>query len=238
MAREPLTAYDVRDEYDEAYYRALSRSYEEANRFSRQRIENVLTLLPPVEGKRLVDLGCGMGTFTLEAASRGAEAVGIDFTAAAVREAERIAREHRVPGASFVQGDAAVLPLPDASVDVMVAADFTEHLDDETLRRILSEAGRVLAPGGALVLYTPSPSHLLERLRGASFILKPYGSHIGLRSADVLAREVERAGLRVRRIAYLPSHLPGLKQVERLLGRWVPLLRRRIGLVASKPGRP
>lgn len=240
MAHEPVTAYDVRDEYDEAYYRRLSESYEQGNPFSRQRIRNVLGLLPPLDGKRLVDLGCGMGTFTLEAAARGARAVGVDFTEAAVREGRRIAKSRGIAGAEFVEADAAALPLPDGSMDVMVAADFTEHLDEETLRRILAEVTRVLAPRGDLVLYTPSPSHMLERLRAHRLVLQPYGSHIGLRSAEVLAREVERAGMEVRRIVYLPSHLPGLRLVERLLARWVPLLRRRIGLVArnSRPGQP
>ncbi len=237
MEKAPLTAYDVRDEYDEAYYRRLSESYESENRFSRQRIRNVLSLLPELRDRRLLDMGCGMGTFTLEAAERGAWTLGLDFTAAAVREGKRIGESHGVAGARFVQGDAAALPLRDGSLDAVVAADFTEHLDDESLRRILAETARVLAPGGTLVLYTPSPSHLLERLREHRLLLQPYGSHIGMRSAAVLAREVERAGFSVRRVAFLPSHLPGLNQVERLLARWVPLLRRRIGLVASKPGR-
>jgi hypothetical protein len=45
---------------------------------------------------------------------------------------------------------------------------------------------------------------------------------------------VEGAGFSVERRTWLPSHLPGLSQAERALARWVPLLRRRAGLVARR----
>jgi hypothetical protein len=44
----------------------------------------------------------------------------------------------------------------------------------------------------------------------------------------------EKAGFSVEHITYLPSHLPVWNLLERALGRWIPLLRRRIGLVARK----
>jgi hypothetical protein len=38
----------------------------------------------------------------------------------------------------------------------------------------------------------------------------------------------------LERLTYLPSHLPGWNLLERALGRWVPLLRRRAGVVARR----
>jgi SAM-dependent methyltransferase len=136
--------------------------------------------------------------------------------------------------ARFVRADAAFLPIATASADVILAADVTEHLDDDTLARILRECVRVLCGGGTLVLYTPENSHLFERLRDRRLFLAPDPSHIGVRSAEALAAAVAAAGLAIDAIRYLPSHLPVWNLLERGLGRWVPLLRRRVGLIARK----
>lgn len=229
------TAYDVSAHYDEAYFADLSERYRTRNRFARRRIANVFSLLRDVRNLRIVDIGCGMGTFTLEAAQRGARyALGLDMAASGIAAAARIAREESVGACGFLLADAARLPVATASADAAIAADFTEHLDDDTLRRVLAEAARALRPGGKLILYTPAASHLFERLRDRGFLLEQEPSHIGIRSAEDLAQFARAAGLTVERIAYLPSHLPIWNLLERALARWIPLLRRRIGLVASK----
>ncbi|HSJ07721.1 MAG TPA: class I SAM-dependent methyltransferase [Longimicrobiales bacterium] len=234
------TAYDVADHYDDAYFADLAARYRTRNRFARRRIANVFSLVPDVAGLVLADLGCGMGTFTLEAVARGAFAIGVDPASAAVRAARRVAdaeesrSEAAGRGAVFVRGDAAMLPLVDGAADVVLAADLTEHLDDVTLARVLREAVRVLRPGGRLVLYTPDRQHVFERLRDIG-ILPQDPSHIGLREGRDLAAAVASAGFTVTTLRWLPSHVPGLDLVERALARRVPLLRRRIGLVAVRP---
>lgn len=233
MTQGGRTAYDVAHHYDDAYFADLAARYRTRSRFARRRIANVFSLLGDVAGSTLADLGCGMGTFTVEAAARGAFAVGVDPAPAAVRAARTVADAERVADAHFVRGDAVALPLCDAAVDVVLAADLTEHLDDVTLARVLREAARVLRQGGRLVVYTPERQHVIERLRSAG-IMRQDPSHIGVRSAAQLARAVESAGLTITRSRWLPSHLPGLSLAERALARWVPLLRRRIGIVATR----
>jgi SAM-dependent methyltransferase len=228
------TAYDVADHYDDAYFADLAARYRTRNRFARRRIANVFSLVPDVVGLVLADLGCGMGTFTLEAAVRGAFAVGVDPASAALRAARLVAdAEAAGHGAVFVRGDAAALPLADGIADVVLAADLTEHLDDVTLARVLREASRVLRPGGRLLLYTPDRQHVFERLRDIG-VLRQDPSHIGLRSGRELASAVASAGFTVTTLRWLPSHLPGLDLAERAFAGRVPLLRRRIGLVAVR----
>jgi SAM-dependent methyltransferase len=250
MSRRDVTAYDVAGHYDDAYFADLTRRYRTRNRFARRRIANVLSILPDLAGATLIDLGCGMGTFTVEAAARGARAVGVDPAPAAVRAAAAVAAAEGQAAegqagegtggaaggggrADFLRADAAALPVRDGCADIVLAADLTEHLDDVTLGRVLREARRVLRPGGALVLYTPDRQHVFERLRERG-VMRQDPSHIGVRSAAELQGAVERSGFRVRRRIWLPSHLPVLGLTERMLARWVPLLRRRIGLVAER----
>jgi ubiquinone/menaquinone biosynthesis C-methylase UbiE len=235
MTRKALTAYDVAGHYDDAYFADLAHRYRSRNRFARRRIANVFSLMPGLAGRSLLDLGCGMGTFTIEAAERGAAAVGIDPAPAALHAARNVAALEGATTAVFVQGDAVHLPLRNASTDIVLAADLTEHLDDVTLARVLREAGRVLRPDGRLVLYTPDRQHLFERLREAG-VMKQDPSHIGVRTAAELRLAVEAAGFVVDRVRWLPSHLPVLALAERMLAAHVPLLRRRTGLVAHRGG--
>ncbi|MEO5511945.1 MAG: methyltransferase domain-containing protein [Longimicrobiales bacterium] len=233
--RPGVTAYDVADHYDRAYFDDLVARYRTRNRFARQRIANVFRLLPgDLAGRTLIDIGCGMGTFTVEAARNGAHAIGIDPAVEAVQAGRRVAAAEGVPHADFVQADAVLLPLPDRSCDIVLAADMTEHLDDDTLSRIIAEAYRSLREGGRIVIYTPEQSHLFERLKDSG-VMTQDPSHIGIRSAADLANTLTRAGFKVEAVQYLPSHLPGWNLLEHAFARWVPLLRRRIGLVAHKP---
>ncbi len=233
--KEGVTAYDVFDHYDDAYFADLAARYRKRNRFARRRIKNVFSLTGEVQGLRVVDIGCGLGTFTFEAAARGARyAVGLDLAVSGIATAAHIAREERAERCAFLLADAAAIPIATAAADIAIAADFTEHLDDNTLRRVLGEAGRAVKPGGRLVVYTPEASHIFERLRDRNILLEQEPSHIGIRSADELASFVREAGFEVERITYLPSHLPVWNSLEIVFARWVPLLRRRIGLVARK----
>ena len=229
------TAYDVIDRYDDAYFADLVERYRTRNRFARRRIANVFSLLPGVKGKSLLDVGCGMGTFTFETAARGGHAVGIDLMWTAMSAASRLAREESLHGAVFVQGDATKLPFASMTRDAVVAADLTEHLDDATLRGVLGEAFRVLKPHGVLILYTPSQTHIFERLRAAGIMTDGDPSHIGVRTAQELATFAREVGFTIDTVEFLPSHLPGLSALESLFSRWVPLLRRRIGIRALKP---
>ncbi|MEX1183825.1 MAG: methyltransferase domain-containing protein [Gemmatimonadota bacterium] len=231
MTAPGLTAYDVADHYDDAYFADLAARYRTRNRFARQRIANVFSIMPPLAGRMLVDLGCGMGTFTIESARRGALAIGIDPAPAALRAAAAVAAAERAEHARFVQGDAVLLPLRDDSAALLLAADLTEHLDDVTLARVLHEAARVLAGDGVLVIYTPDRQHVFERLR-ARGIMRQDPSHIAVRTAAELRAAVDAAGFSVESVRWLPSHLPLLGLAERAFARRIPVLRRRIGLVA------
>jgi len=231
VTRHGVTAYEVTDRYNDEYFGDLAERYRKRTRFARQRIRNVFSLLPSLRDQTVVDLGCGMGTFTIEAARSGASAFGIDMMAPALAAARRVAEVEGVR-ARFVRADAAGLPIASARADVVIAADLTEHLDDDTLSHVLAEARRILRPGGRLVLYTPERGHIFEQLREKGILTDGDPSHIGLRSAGELADAVRRAGFAPDPVQFLPSHLPVWNLLERSLSRWVPFLRRRIGLVA------
>ncbi len=99
-------------------------------------------LVPPGPGV-LLDVGCGGGLLAPHV--RGYRHVGVDQSASALAVAAR-------HGVEVVQADAAALPFPDASFDVVVAGEVLEHVAD--LEGTVREALRVLRPGGTFVCDT------------------------------------------------------------------------------------
>ena len=99
---------------------------------------------------RVVDVGCGPGTAVRLAARRAAAATGVDPDPAMLRFARWSTAIPRPPNISWLQGRAEELPLPDSQTTVVWAISSTHHWDDRTAG--ISEARRVLAPGGRLVL--------------------------------------------------------------------------------------
>jgi SAM-dependent methyltransferase len=114
----------------------------------------IVSMLPDLKGKRVLDVGCGTGPISAWAASRGAEVVGFDLTPAMVRLAEA----RGLNGVSFRVADLAqpLDFLEDGSFDVAVGSLVMHYLRDwvEPLR----ELRRVLRPDGILVISTHHPA--------------------------------------------------------------------------------
>ncbi|MGD0949047.1 MAG: ubiquinone/menaquinone biosynthesis methyltransferase [Candidatus Binatia bacterium] len=93
----------------------------------------------------VVDIGCGTGDLCVLAAAAGARVIGVDFAAGMLAAARR--RGVTVP---LVRADAARLPLPAASASVVTSAFALRNF--VSIPQVLSEAARVLQPGGRLAL--------------------------------------------------------------------------------------
>lgn len=101
------------------------------------------------EGETVLDLGSGAGLDVLLSARRvgpTGKAYGVDMTDGMLEEARANAREAGVGNVEFLRGEIEDLPLPDASVDVVVSNCVINLSTDKP--RVLEEAHRVLRPGG------------------------------------------------------------------------------------------
>jgi arsenite methyltransferase len=101
------------------------------------------------EGETVLDLGSGAGADVLISARRvgpTGRAIGLDMTDEMLDRARVNAAEENVDNAVFVKGYIEEIPLPDASVDVVISNCVINLSADKP--RVLREAARVLRPGG------------------------------------------------------------------------------------------
>lgn len=105
-----------------------------------------------VDGKAVLDCGCGAGYGSWCLAQYGAASVtGIDIAEGVVASAaERYAHER----IKFRAGDSTAIPFEDGSFDVVVCLENVEHLDEPA--RFFAEASRVLEAGGRAVVSVPN----------------------------------------------------------------------------------
>ena len=140
---------------------------------SKIRNDMLREFLRPSPADRVVDLGCGSGRALLWNRDWRAQTVGIDISPFFSEDARR--------DVDLLLGDLRQLPFADATFTKAYSLDVLEHLSPEALRAMLTEAARVIAPGGQLFVYT----HVRKNARIA----------VGLRWINAFARRLERAGL-------------------------------------------
>jgi SAM-dependent methyltransferase len=145
----------VTDDSPERYYRAAEAL-----------TARIVTIAEIADGRRVLDVGCGFGGTLdyLDATFTGCKLVGLNIDERQIRWARRLVGTPDAGGLapggpdrtglrgpiSFVAGDGGKLPVPDASVDHVLAIECLFHFPSR--RAFFREAARVLKPGGTLAL--------------------------------------------------------------------------------------
>ncbi len=158
----------------------------------------------------LLEVGCGTGAVLAELAELSGRASlhGLDLDAAALAEC----RQH-APGAHLVRGDAARLPYPNASFDLVYCHFLLLWVEDPP--QVVREMRRVARPGGhVLALAEPDYTHRMDRPaaleplgRWQAEALRRQGADPGL--GNRLAEIFQLSGLRLEETGRLRSRPPG-----------------------------
>ena len=154
-----------------------------------------------LNGKKVLDIGCGLGGKTVAYGEGGASGVfGTDLSSDHARASERFARANKraFPWGFFV-ADAACLPVGDGTFDTVIANDAMEHFAEP--EAALGEMVRVTKPGGAIwIFFTPHFSPLGSHLY--DYIYAPW-CHLLFRRSDLegAIREILRSRFLERRPA-------------------------------------
>lgn len=120
--------------------------------------ELMFSLLPSGSQKKLLDVGCGIGTIALELQKRGFRVAGVDFSEVAIKKCRQQGLDAIV---SDVDKDG--LKFSDNSFDVVWAGDVIEHVFDPIF--LFKEISRVLKNDGRLLMTVPNDFNLRKRFK-------------------------------------------------------------------------
>jgi SAM-dependent methyltransferase len=240
-AIDERAAQDAQAYYDERYRRGYMEGFE--GLFEACRLRTIRETLAglEIEPRRALDYGCGNGRYlhVLRERFPHAELAGGDISDVALEHARRRPAADRY----LLMADERV-PAPDATFDLILCVEVLEHVGD--VHRATLELGRLLAPGGRLLLTTPcanpgSLEWLINRRHGGP---QPTPDGFGRFATDepghlrrLTSRDLRvllgRAGIEVQRIDFrahlfttLVARLP--PRVRRSLPRstrmWIAML--------------
>ena len=122
-------------------------------RFGQDRRLALVRRYVPLENRRILDIGCGLGMYVRKFRELSDEVYGIDV------EFERVAQGSKsVPHLAVARGED--LPYRDCTFDVVFLNEVLEHVDDDA--QTIREATRVLRPGGYIVIFVPNRLYFFE----------------------------------------------------------------------------
>lgn len=197
----------------------------------------------PEGARRLIDLGCGPGTFLGNLKTPLARALGIDIAGPQIAYAQS---RYQRPGLEFRVGDVTGLDRAER-FDAAVSIEVVEHLRPEDAHGFLAAIFDLLEPGGTLVLTTPNYRSfwpVLEWLVSKKGPVDYLEQHINRYDRERLRREAEQVGFVDVRCQTFFVVAPFLAAVSGALAdlvlRWerrlLPGLGAELALVARKPG--
>jgi len=110
--------------------------------------------LKELVGKRVLDVGCGYGSFCILFAKAGYKVVGLDISPVYIKLAKELMRKHGIQDrVTLVQGFAEDMEFEDEQFDSVFVGDLFEHVQEP--ERVMEECLRVVKPRGRVILSTP-----------------------------------------------------------------------------------
>ncbi|MEM3551482.1 MAG: class I SAM-dependent methyltransferase [Candidatus Bathyarchaeia archaeon] len=118
-------------------------------------IEMLCSNFRDLNGKIVIEVGCGLGGFLLNISKSCEEVVGLDVSSKAIHIAKDLAKKFGLQNrVNFIVGDAQFLPFKENGGDVLVCSETLEHVPD--YEKAFSELVRVTKKSGYLCLTVPN----------------------------------------------------------------------------------
>jgi SAM-dependent methyltransferase len=114
-------------------------------RFGQDRRFGLIRQYSPLGGRRVLDVGCGIGTYVAKFEQNGAYACGVDVAF------ERVQKAHSLKLAQAVSEH---LPFADGLFDMVLLHEVIEHVQDD--QRTVAESVRVVRQGGRVIIFAPN----------------------------------------------------------------------------------
>jgi SAM-dependent methyltransferase len=207
----PSSSQQALESQVDGFYSAFEDEFRGSREAIRERLQRYLPLIRETQLSHelpLIDLGCGRGEWLELLKAEGYQPIGVDLNTTTLAQC----RQQQL---TVVQADALTYlqSLPDRSVAAVTGFHIVEHLPFAVLTGLVSEAFRVVQPGGFVLFETPNPRNVL--VGSFSFYLDP--THRNPIPAEVLQFLLRYSGFeQVVPIWVNPSDLPKVAEDSEL----------------------
>jgi len=186
LIRFKKTVYDSDEGYN-LYAGNYDEKLEYLNSFEKRKLDD---FLKDINGKKILDIGCGTGRIIQDLLDKGADITGVDVSTEMLKIAEK-----KFPNSNFVEADIRELPFKDNTFDIVICTFVIVHLKQVELEGAFDEVYRILKPGGSFILtninqkkapklkvknigeiviksYYHMPEHVIEALNNCRFSIE------------------------------------------------------------------
>jgi len=224
-----LSSEQAKNYYPAVYYPSLESSEHYYQKTSHQfQADKIAKLGRFRKSGKLLDVGCGVGYFVLEAVRAHFDAEGLEFSP----DAASVGRE--LWTLKIQTGDFLRAEYPEASFEIVTLWQVFEHFPNpvETLRKVW----QILKPGGLLVVAVPNIASIQASLFTNRWYHLDVPRHLFHYSPQTLGRLIEREGYQVKAVDYVSQEHNGAGVLGSVMRLWTPdelfihkLIRKTIG---------
>lgn len=175
-------------------------------------LERILRENGVTPADRIVDVGCGVGTYERELAATWPNIAGIDVSQESINQART-----NCPDVAFAQFDGRTMPFEDDSAAAAFAICVWHHVPVEQWLDFLGEIRRILRPGGVLAVFEHNPWNPLTRLAVERCV---FDKDAVLLSMPKARRLLASAGLTVEKKQYILS-VPAVTGIAGRIDSWL-----------------
>jgi 2-polyprenyl-3-methyl-5-hydroxy-6-metoxy-1,4-benzoquinol methylase len=217
--------------YDEIpagyYYQAMTSGHPIQQFWHRKKFEAVCNLIP--NAAKVLDIGCGPGSFlsVLGHLKKEVVGVGIDVASRQIEFAkQRVASQFESDRITFQVLDEKIdsMAFPNHSFDYVTCIEVIEHIHPYYALKLLEEARRLLKPGGRVIVTTPNYRSLwpfIEWLLEKKSEVKYHEQHISKFTPNSLVKFLECACLEIINSKSLFLASPFLNSISAPLAEWM-----------------
>ena len=178
----------------------------------------LLKYLDPFDSRKVLELGCGSGAYTIFLAQRGFDLTAVDVSSAMLQELRQKLAEKNFSNVQILNRDVEEIPADLGPFDALFGIGLLEYADDPPL--MIDRVKDFIKPNGIAVFSVPgvSVSGILYWM--SSWIRKRIGMRLLTKRA--FRTVFESHGLRVLEIQALGFHLPGMRAMTQIAAVLVP----------------
>lgn len=162
-----------------------------------------------LKGLKVLDISCGVGRISIPLAKKGAIVSGIDISEEMLKICQRNVNVAKLSSKiKLYHCNAADIPLPDKSFDIVLCLGLLEHLTDPMREKVLDQIIRTVKPRGvAIILVNNNESVFLkERKRYMGAVQKENGHLAGLINKEKIIKHFTKKGFTTHYVASNPLH--------------------------------